>query len=199
MNLTKLISAALVFTATLTNATLTGPQKLERLTDNCAEVIEIADDAVTLLPGVIGTVAKLAVDNPPVDNWQRELIAKPVAEATYQVWLVVNGAVENLSEFAKRLAKPALELINTLASDDTLTNDERRERLHALVREIMLGLLGVTDLLPAGFRNLLELLKGLPFVTDAIDTGAGFIAEILYQIWKALHIDRVTPTVITVA
>jgi hypothetical protein len=199
MNLTKLLSAALIFTATLTNASLTGPQKLERLTDNAAAVIEVADDAVILLPGAIGSVAKLAIDNPPVDNWQRELIAKPIAEATYQVWLVVNGAVENLSEFAKGIAKPALELINALATDETLTNDERRERLHALVLELMLAGLAITNLLPAGFRNLIDLLKNLPFVTDAIDTGAAFIAEILYQIWKALHIDRVNPTVITVA
>lgn len=199
MNLTQLLAASLAVTATLSNAALTGPQKLERLTDNFTVIVEVGDDAVTLLPGAIGNIAKLAVDNPPVDNWQREMIAKPLAEATYQVWNAVSGAIENLSEFGQRIVKPALALIHTLSTDEGLTNEERRERLHALVHEAMLALLRVTDFLPEGFRNLLELAKGLPFVQDAIKTGSGVIAEILYQVWKALHPAEVNPTVIPVA
>jgi hypothetical protein len=198
MNLTKLLTASLAIAATLTNSTLGNPEKLERLTDNYTEVIEVADDAVVLFPGVIGTVAKLCVDNPPVDGWQREMIAKPLAEMTYQVYTVASGAVDHLSDFAKRIVQPGIELIHTLASDNTLSNDERRAALENRVFEVLTGVLRLTEFLPRGIREFVELFVQGQFVQDALKTVAGFLGEVLYQVWKALHPDLSSATVIPV-
>jgi hypothetical protein len=159
-------------------------------------VIEIADDAVVLFPGVIGTVAKLFVDNPPVDNWQREMIAKPLAEMTYQVYTVASGAVDHLSEFARRIVQPGISLIHTLATDDTLTNEGRRDKLELHVLEILKAVLRLTEFLPRGIREFVELFVQGKFVQDALQTVAGFLSEILYQVWKALHPDITRPTII---
>ena len=186
MNLTKLLSASLLIAATLTSTTLTGPQKLDRLTDNYGQVIEIGDDAVGLLPGAIGSIALMIVDNPPVDSWQREMIAKPMAEATVQVYNAMTGAIESLSDFAKGVIKPALALINALSSDTALSNEERSAALKKLMLELLMAFTsGDASLLPAGFKNLFDLLKGV--VENALDAVAAFVSEALYQVWKALH------------
>lgn len=61
-------------------------EKLEKLTDLNAAVIEEVDDLVLFLPMGFGPLAKGIVDNPGVDAWQREQIAKPLAEAEYQAY-----------------------------------------------------------------------------------------------------------------
>lgn len=183
--LTALLTASLVIAATLTSAALTGPQKLERLVDNYGEVIELTDDAVALLPGAIGSIGKMIVDNPPVDNWQREMLAKPLAEVTVQVYNAMTGAIESLSDFAKSVIKPALALVNSLASSD-LSGDERAAALKKLVLELLTALTaGVVGLLPLGFRNFFDLLKGM--VGNALETLAAFVGEALYAVYKALH------------
>lgn len=60
--------------------------KLEELTDQVAQALEQADDVVSLLPMGFAVVAKLVVDNPAVDEWQRDVLARPVAEMAYQMW-----------------------------------------------------------------------------------------------------------------
>jgi len=65
---------------------LPAAEKLEILTDAVMEAIEAADDAVLLLPAGFAIVAKLLVDNPAIDGYQRDLLAKPLAEAVYQLW-----------------------------------------------------------------------------------------------------------------
>lgn len=187
MDLKKLLTAGLLVTATLTNTALSGPQKLEQLTDNYAEVVENVDDLVSALPWGIGLVAKLVVDNPPVDAWQREMIAKPLAEMTYQVWTVVNGEIVKLSEFAQRIVKPALAVIHALSSNEALTNEQRRERLQAYVHELLSGVLRLTELLPGGIREFAALFVQGKFVQDALESISAFLGEVLYQVWKALH------------
>ena len=183
--LTALLTVSLAIAATLTSAALTGPQKLERLVDNYGEVIELSDDAVELLPGAIGSIGKMILDNPPVDNWQREMLAKPLAEVSVQVYNAMTGAIESLSEFAQSVIKPALALINSLSSSD-LSAEERAAALKKLTLELLMAFTtGVVSLLPLGFRNFFDLLKGM--VSNALETVAAFIGEALYQVYKALH------------
>lgn len=63
-------------------------EKLEVLTDEVADLFEQADDVVSMLPMGFAVVAKMVVDNPAVDAWQRDVLARPVAEMAYQLWKI---------------------------------------------------------------------------------------------------------------
>lgn len=86
MNWKNLLIATLALVHELSGTDMTGPEKLEKLTDKVAEVIETVDDLVALLPGGFGVIAKLVVDNPGADGMEKLYLAKPIAEMIYQVW-----------------------------------------------------------------------------------------------------------------
>lgn len=60
--------------------------KLEALTDEVSDMLEQADDVVNMLPLGFAVIAKMVVDNPAVDTWQRDVLARPLAEMAYQLW-----------------------------------------------------------------------------------------------------------------
>ena len=68
--------------------------KLERLTAEVAQALEQVDDLVAFLPLGVQSLAKLVLDNPAVDSWQREYLAKPIAEMLYQIWRRVRDALD---------------------------------------------------------------------------------------------------------
>lgn len=71
-----------------------GDKKLERLTDEVAQALEKIDDLSTFLPAGIAPLAKLVLDNDAVNKWQREALAKPIAEMLYQIWAWVVTALD---------------------------------------------------------------------------------------------------------
>jgi hypothetical protein len=86
VNWDKLKAQGMLLAHVLTSSEKTKEEKLEVLTDLNVEVIEIADDIVQVLPFGFGPLAKQLVDNPPADAWEREMLAKPLAELEYQAY-----------------------------------------------------------------------------------------------------------------
>ena len=66
---------------------LKNSEKLDALAAEIAQLLEALDDAaVSLLPPGIGLLAKGLIDNPMVDQAQKDLMVKPIAEFVYQMW-----------------------------------------------------------------------------------------------------------------
>jgi len=87
MNWQKILSELFDIVEELADdTTMTPDEKLDNLTDAVAEFVEAADDAVLLLPPGFALVAQLIVDNPAINQFQRDLLARPLAEAVYQIW-----------------------------------------------------------------------------------------------------------------
>ena len=86
MDFKKLLAAGLELAHELSAAPIADDAKLGKLAKLNEDILEQVDDLVSFLPGGFGVFAKLAVDNPLVDNMQREVIYKPLAEAEYQIY-----------------------------------------------------------------------------------------------------------------
>ena len=66
---------------------LKNDEKLDALAHELAHVLEVLDDAaVSMLPPGISLLAKTLIDNPAVDQAEKDLLVKPVAEFLYQTW-----------------------------------------------------------------------------------------------------------------
>lgn len=77
------------------NQELSGKQKLERLTDEVAQALEKVDDLVSFLPPGIATLARFLIDSDQINQWQRDALAKPIAEMLYQMWVRVVDALDD--------------------------------------------------------------------------------------------------------
>ncbi|MGL6350103.1 MAG: hypothetical protein ACRC2U_09740, partial [Aeromonas sp.] len=143
------------------------------------------DAAVGLLPPVVRDLAKIAVDNPLVDGWQRNLIAKPIAEIVYQLYTSADSLLAGASEFAQRVIVPGRALIAEL-STNAGAGESKHLALRSQVKALLLGTAGLLEALPLGLGQWMKLLISSGVVNDAVDWLAGFISEILYQGWKFL-------------
>lgn len=86
MQFTNVFVELIQIAAELADLEEPGEKKLADLTERAAELLEQADDAViSLLPPGWQAIARLLVDNPGVDSWEREL-AMSIAESAYQAW-----------------------------------------------------------------------------------------------------------------
>jgi hypothetical protein len=74
---------------------LTGKEKLERLTNEVAEALEKVDDLVSFLPPGVATLAKFLIDSDQINQWQRDALAKPIAEMLYQMWVRVVDVLDD--------------------------------------------------------------------------------------------------------
>lgn len=73
---------------------LTGEQKLERLTNEVHQALEKVDDLVVFLPPGVATLAKFLIDSDQINQWQRDALARPIAEMLYQMWVRVVDALD---------------------------------------------------------------------------------------------------------
>lgn len=86
MNFSAVFANLVALAAEMTDLNETGEKKLADLTARAVELLELTDDtAISLLPPGWQMVARLLVDNPMVDEWERSLAAS-IAEAAYQAW-----------------------------------------------------------------------------------------------------------------
>jgi hypothetical protein len=182
------IAPALDIVSVLENEAVPGPEKLVKVEDNLVVVFEAGDDlAVSVLPPVVREIAHFAVDNPVVDNWQRVLVARPVAEIVVQVYKAATGALETASDFVKGIVMPARAVIVELASDTQMTGAEKRAALEARILAVLEGIENIVDFLPGGLRDFARVLLSSEIVSNIRKTIAGFLGEVLYQVWAFLH------------
>jgi hypothetical protein len=185
---TSFISPTLNMVHVLADDNIPGDQKLVKVEDNLVEIFEAGDDAaVSVLPPVVRDIAKFAVDNPLVDNWQRVLVARPVAEIVVQAYKAATTSLENASEFIRKIVLPAKALIAELASNEAMTGAEKRARLEAHIQAELDAIGTLTDFLPNGLREFAKVLLSSDIVTNIRKTIAGVIGEVLYQVWAFLH------------
>lgn len=169
----------------LTTTTLAGPEKLERVAIEIETIGESADNLTSKIP-TIGPFVNWVMDLPPVDNFQRQYIYRPIAEVVYQGYKIMKGAIGELSQFARGIIDPLMALINEVASTN-LSGAEKHARVKHLARELILGFAAVTQFFPEGLRNIVNFAISTDMAQDAINALAGMIAEVLYQVWKLLH------------
>ncbi len=86
MNWKNLLIQMLALVHELSGTDQTGPEKLAKLVDAVAAIIESIDDVAAMLPGGFGVIAKLIVDNPGADGMEKLYLATPIAEMIYQIW-----------------------------------------------------------------------------------------------------------------
>ncbi|NJK44311.1 MAG: hypothetical protein HC933_08515 [Pleurocapsa sp. SU_196_0] len=184
---TDVISPAWSIIPILERHDLSNDAKLEQLTDRVSIIVEAGDDLLAeQAPFGFREIARVAVDNPIVDGWQRTFLSRPASELIFQVWTTTGRTLDGLSEFAKRVINPTRDLIAELARTDANGEDK-----HALLKSNVLGILAgaasLTDLLPKSLADALAGLRSSGLFENALATLAGLIAEVLYQGWKFMH------------
>lgn len=92
MNFQKLLNHMFTVIEEMANdRTLNKQEKLNALTDKLANLLEELDNAVSQLPPGISMIAQVLVDNPGMDQIEKEVIVKPIAEMFYQMWKFKQG------------------------------------------------------------------------------------------------------------
>lgn len=101
MNWKEFLKSGVAVVVELNDTTLTGAEKLEKLTDAVGVFMENVDDLVEFLPLGFGFIAKLLVDNPLADGLQREYVHKPLAEQLVQAWKVADAAEGDIAAYTE--------------------------------------------------------------------------------------------------
>jgi hypothetical protein len=99
MDWKKFLKAGVAVVVELNDTTLTGAEKLEKLTLVVAAFLENVDDLAAFLPLGFGFVLNVVLDNPLTDALQKEYAAKPLAELLYQTWSVADAADGDIAAF----------------------------------------------------------------------------------------------------
>jgi len=179
------LAPAIEMVGILTNESIPGPAKLERLTDKLVEIIESADDLVALAPG-IGVALKIIVDNPFADKWERDNLAKPGAEAIYQFYKGATQGLDSLDPRARAVVLPVQALISDLFTRSDLSGEQKRETLAAEWNRILdAAVSGALDLV-GGFKPLVQALLTIGPVQEARRAATQFLAELSYQVYVTL-------------
>lgn len=177
-----ILQPAIEFIGVLNDQSTPGPEKLEKLTDKVDALIEGVDDIVELAPG-IGPILKWVVDNPISDGWEREYMAKPAAEVSYQFWKSLEQGVDSLQDWAKQIVIPVRSLIAELSSNQVLSGAQKRAALTQRWVAVLDGITGAALPLTGGLRPLIELWLATQTAADLKRVITEFLAEISYQIF----------------
>jgi hypothetical protein len=184
---TDVISPAWSIIPILERHDLSNDAKLERLTDRVNTIFEAGDDLLAdQAPFGFREIARIALDNPLVDGWQRAFLSRPTSELIFQTWTTIGRTLDGLSEFAKRVINPTRDLIAELACTDA-SGEDKHTLLKSNVLGILTGAASLTDFLPKPLADTLAGLRSSGLFKNALATFAGLIAEVLYQAWKFMH------------
>lgn len=183
INLQKgVLQPAIEIIGILNNESIDGSAKLELLATKNDAIIEEIDNLTQLAPG-IGDILSWVADNEFSDAWEYDNLAKPAAELEYQFWKGVTQGIDTLQDWAKQIIVPTRNLIAELTTDTGLSGDEKRAKLSTLIIGIVDSMASVAVDVIGGFGSIVELWLSTSTAVELKNKLAGFLAEVLYQVY----------------